>query len=367
MDVVAPSGAISNILFNGNCPDPGGGAPLKYPRRELLGDVWTIDIKGIPSGSDFDRGWNPGVNFCPDYLWTELIWSSRSGEPSPTNGYTAHFGGTSAAAPQVSGVAALILSLAPDLEATLENPQVQDVIRFTADDMGPISGHDNDYGYGRLNAHQALDLIISPPAAPQNLTATAVQTSGGYVAQLDWDANTEADLNGYDIHRKVSGAQAEDWKKIGTSSTNNYTGYDDLYFFFGSGSTIHYKVKARDINDNSSPFSNEDTIDDVIILPKQAAGEDDTPAIPLNFELKQNYPNPFNPTTTITFALPESGPTQLQVFDLSGKLVAELLNRELDSGFYEVSFDASQLGSGIYIYRLTAGKFIQSHKMTLLK
>jgi hypothetical protein len=85
------------------------------------------------------------------------------------------------------------------------------------------------------------------------------------------------------------------------------------------------------------------------------------------FELKQNYPNPFNPATTINFSIPKSGFTKLTVFDLLGKEVASLVNEVKSAGNYEVNFNAVNLSSGIYIYKITSGEFSASKQMLLIK
>jgi glycosidase len=89
--------------------------------------------------------------------------------------------------------------------------------------------------------------------------------------------------------------------------------------------------------------------------------------VPDGFELLQNYPNPFNPSTKIKFQIPDLGVVTLKVYDVLGKEVATLVNEERPSGSYEVNFDASQLPSGIYFYKLSAGTFEQTKKMILLK
>lgn len=85
------------------------------------------------------------------------------------------------------------------------------------------------------------------------------------------------------------------------------------------------------------------------------------------FSLAQNYPNPFNPSTTIEFSLNRSSKTTLKVYDMNGKEVATLLNSNLNSGTYNVYFDAEELSSGIYIYELVSGEFSMTKKMVLLK
>ncbi|MBU2493754.1 MAG: family 10 glycosylhydrolase [Bacteroidetes bacterium] len=90
-------------------------------------------------------------------------------------------------------------------------------------------------------------------------------------------------------------------------------------------------------------------------------------SIPINYALEQNYPNPFNPSTTITFALPESGFTVLRVFNILGQQVKELVNKNLNPGNYSVEFNAGNLPSGMYVYVLQSGSQLFSKKMMLIK
>lgn len=92
--------------------------------------------------------------------------------------------------------------------------------------------------------------------------------------------------------------------------------------------------------------------------------EDDQP---IALALDQNYPNPFNPSTTINYAVPLQAKVRLEIFDLVGRKVAELVNGPKSTGSYSINFDASQLASGLYIYRLQVGSNILTKKMTLIK
>lgn len=89
--------------------------------------------------------------------------------------------------------------------------------------------------------------------------------------------------------------------------------------------------------------------------------------IPLVYSLSQNYPNPFNPSTEIKFSIPMSEKVKLIVYDLLGREVATLVNTELQAGEYKLNFSADNLPSGIYLYKLTAGNFSDTKKMTLIK
>jgi photosystem II stability/assembly factor-like uncharacterized protein len=97
-----------------------------------------------------------------------------------------------------------------------------------------------------------------------------------------------------------------------------------------------------------------------------------TNELPNGFSLKQNFPNPFNPRTKIKYSIPSVGTrrgvfVQLKVYDMLGREIITLVNEEKPSGNYEVNFNASNLPSGIYFYRLQAGSFVETKKMTLLK
>lgn len=89
--------------------------------------------------------------------------------------------------------------------------------------------------------------------------------------------------------------------------------------------------------------------------------------IPTGTSLCQNYPNPFNPTTTIRYGLPKRSEVRLVVYDLLGREVARLINGEQEAGYHDVQFNASHLASGVYFYQLTAGTFMQTRKLLLLK
>jgi hypothetical protein len=89
--------------------------------------------------------------------------------------------------------------------------------------------------------------------------------------------------------------------------------------------------------------------------------------IPSAFKLEQNYPNPFNPVTNIRFSLPKAGMVSMKIFDISGREVAELISGTMNAGTYNYDFNASNLSSGIYFYRINAEGFTDTKKMILVK
>ena len=95
--------------------------------------------------------------------------------------------------------------------------------------------------------------------------------------------------------------------------------------------------------------------------------EPQTQSISSTYALYQNYPNPFNPSTTISFSIPKAGHTSLIVYDLLGRTVETLVNKQLTAGNYHTSWNAGALPSGVYFYRLTSGEFSDVKKTVLLK
>ncbi len=108
-------------------------------------------------------------------------------------------------------------------------------------------------------------------------------------------------------------------------------------------------------------------IDNVKIQPQFVVGVKDNEKVPAEFSLEQNYPNPFNPSTTIKFSVPQKSNVTLKIYNSLGELVTTLVNAEKSPGIYSVNWDAANVASGIYYYRLEAGDFKMTKKMILMK
>ncbi|HCY76895.1 MAG TPA: hypothetical protein DHV28_13320 [Ignavibacteriales bacterium] len=106
---------------------------------------------------------------------------------------------------------------------------------------------------------------------------------------------------------------------------------------------------------------------DCVIIAGKKLNKDVTENVPEEYALFENYPNPFNPSTTINYQLADQGYVSLIVYDLLGREVATLVNEVKQSGYYQVEFNAADLPSGVYMYRIEAGSYVQTKKMMLLK
>jgi hypothetical protein len=124
----------------------------------------------------------------------------------------------------------------------------------------------------------------------------------------------------------------------------------------------HVVLSSLRLNEEETNLS----VDSSIITPI-VSGLADSEAIPVNYTLYQNYPNPFNPTTTMRYDLPESGQVSLTVFDITGRSVATVVSGVQSAGTHEITFNATQLPSGMYFYKLQTKEFTSVQKMMLIK
>ncbi len=121
------------------------------------------------------------------------------------------------------------------------------------------------------------------------------------------------------------------------------------------------------LSTNTITFSNSQIANYYILTSDKVTAVEDNGTVPIGFSLEQNYPNPFNPTTNIKFSLPMSSNVKLIVYDMLGKSVATLVNESKTAGTYEVKFNASNLSSGIYFYRIITPGFSITKKLLFMK
>lgn len=204
---------------------------------------------------------------------------------------------------------------------------------------------------------QCADTIA--PRVPKGL----VLTSQDNHPKISWTPNIEADTSYYEIYKKKNSTS---YSYFDQTSNNYYVDLSELLYTGGGNKTyIYYKIKAVDVNANKSGFSASTRAAVNGILQKNAHGNG------INsdniFKLFENYPNPFNPSTTISYQIPKGSYITIKLYNTLGKEVAELVNEFEEPGKYSVIFNADNLPSGLYFYRLQAGSFSDVKKMLLTK
>jgi hypothetical protein len=196
---------------------------------------------------------------------------------------------------------------------------------------------------------------------PVELTSF-VSTANGRQVNLNWETMNEINSCKYVIDRAAVNTKDKTttWESIGTipaaGSSNSPKKYSYADKNLQTGK-YQYRLKMID-KDGSYKFS--DIVETEIALPK-------------NFELSQNYPNPFNPSTKIDYQVPVDAKVVMEVYNIAGQKVVDLVNQEQSAGYYTVDFGSSKLSSGVYVYRIVASDkvtgnvFSSIKKMMLLK
>lgn len=197
------------------------------------------------------------------------------------------------------------------------------------------------------------------PLAPVNPQLSA-NPGNGFI-RFSWTKNNEADINVYEVYRKVAELGGT-WQYI-TSTTNNYF-VDPTYYYAPGGGDFYitYKVRAKDVGNHLSAFSSEVSTRGEEIGKESVAGNTVG-----KYSLSQNFPNPFNPNTKISYSLKEEGLVILKVYDVLGKEITTLVNENQPKGNYEVEFDGKEIPSGIYFITMNSGTFSETRKMILMK
>jgi photosystem II stability/assembly factor-like uncharacterized protein len=187
-------------------------------------------------------------------------------------------------------------------------------------------------------------------ASPVELNSFTSVTERNNVT-FSWSTTTELNNRGFELERKTPDGTIKTIAFIqgnGTySEVKKYT-YTDKNLSNGKYS---YRLKQLDFNGTSKTYNYINV----------EINESD------KFILGQNYPNPFNPTTVISYSLPEPGNVTLKVYDILGKEITTLVNGNKPAGQYTTDFNADKLPSGIYLYTLHAGNFVETRKLLLLK
>lgn len=211
-----------------------------------------------------------------------------------------------------------------------------------------LSGYATNWGTNSFYKY------VGPPLpVPVELTSFNAVADGNNVI-LSWKTSTETNNKGFEVQRSGVGSQSQEWMDIGFVSGKGTTTEEQNYSFTDKevpAGEYTYRLKQTDFNGTFS-YSDEVTIQVQSVY---------------TYFLDQNYPNPFNPSTAINFGLKKKSNVVIEVFNNIGEKVRTLLNEEREPGNYTISFNAVDLPSGVYIYRINAEKFSSVKKMMLLK
>ncbi|MBK7377948.1 MAG: M4 family metallopeptidase [Ignavibacteriales bacterium] len=214
------------------------------------------------------------------------------------------------------------------------------------------------YALGKLNdenfpstRENLLNQILTffDITVPVELTSFTGSSADGNVI-LNWTTASEVNNQIFEIERRKENS---DFTLIGFVEGRGTTTESQEYSYIDkniNSGKYFYRLKQIDF-DGTFEYSNEIEVD----------------AAPVSFSLEQNYPNPFNPSTKITYSIPHKSFVTIKVYDPLGSLVTELVQEEKEAGKYDLDFNASDLSSGVYFYRIEAGSFNKTNKMILMR
>jgi hypothetical protein len=201
---------------------------------------------------------------------------------------------------------------------------------------------------------------VTPPT-PQGLVAQTDSSGPGRV-KLTWISDSVRDIAGYKIYYSTDSTNLLGGTGAQQGNSPIYISNVDSSYVYGlaNGANYWFAASAYDFSSNESALSQPVKI--FIVTKVQQSG-----SLPQTFALLQNFPNPFNPSTIINYQLPMASTVTLKVYDVLGREVAALVNEKQSAGYYSVTFNASNLPSGVYFYRIMAGKFMSVKKLMVVK
>lgn len=329
--------------------------------------------------------------------------------------------GTSMASPHVTGAVALLL----EKNGNLNYDQVVTIIKNTAKkDSYTGNSPNNVYGHGKLDAYNAFNntpgggggqtTILQegfesnfPPNGwlhqslnsgytwqsgnPQNSNFNQIDPTSTSSALCPWVAQNQDEwlvtpsfnLGSGSASIEFYAGYSTQWLSSATLklniSNNGGSSWIQLWSADNDGQGWIWRNKSIDLTSYSNQqglklawqYVGNDgdliALDGIKLLGYTTTDVEDEEAVVSKFELSQNFPNPFNPSTIIKYSIPEASKVSLTIFNLLGEAVSTLVNESKSAGNYTVEFNAADLSSGVYLYKLQAGSFVQTHKMILLK
>lgn len=228
------------------------------------------------------------------------------------------------------------------------------VQQWTARYNGP--GNGQDFG-NALAIDAAGNIYVTGHSLGSSGSQDFITIKYNNTGVRQWIARYNAPANKLDEARDIAVDPSGNVYVAGYSlAANGKADYITIKYSSSSANAQIVEGEGDILEENEESESDEDRL-----------AIDRKTTVPTSFVLSQNFPNPFNPTTTIRFATPSAGKVKLTVYNIYGELVRTLMDGEVAAGDHEVSFDASNLATGIYFYRLEAGAFTATQKMILAK
>ncbi|MBK8981613.1 MAG: VCBS repeat-containing protein [Ignavibacteria bacterium] len=211
----------------------------------------------------------------------------------------------------------------------------------------------NAYRESGIDTLLSYHVYVDSPF-PVELAAFTSSVSGRNVS-LIWTTSAELNNSGFDIERASDIDNNIVWNKAGFVTGNGTSNQPNQYSFTDRNLTTgNYKYRLKQIDFNGS-YEYFGLAEEVSI------------GIPDKYDLSQNYPNPFNPVTTINYDLPADGIVMIKVYDILGRELKTLVNEMKTAGYHKIQFNAADLASGAYFYRMTAGDFTAVKKFVVMK
>jgi len=324
--VVAFINSTSNNPFVLTAPSEGSyliNAGYKNPSRRWDSTHVTLQLSLPP-----DPPSNLVAQFIPSPLSVELVWTDNSNNE---NGFI--------------------------IERETQTPDAYMVIdTVSANNTLYI---DNTVAYATYNYRitafnafgQSTYSNIAQVVVPVELTSFNASIKGAGVL-LEWTTATEINNMGFEIQRNSS----VNWETIGFVEGNGTTSEITTYQFFNDLSDLDNSVKLQ-YRLKQIDFNGVYSYSDIVEIEFS----------PENYSLSQNYPNPFNPSTSISFTIIKSTFVTLKIFNILGNEITTLVNQVMPGGKHKIKFDANNLPSGVYLYTLKAGDFVDTKKMLLMK
>ena len=217
---------------------------------------------------------------------------------------------------------------------------------------------------GGVNSSEEYEININNGGTERwhiQLSQNNVPLIQGRTYRFEFDARASAQRI-IDAKLERNGPPYENYSQNGSSLISTQMEHYSFQFQMQHPSNYEARVIFNCGDDNNDLYFDNISVKEIV-----SSVEEDKDFIITEYVLNDNYPNPFNPTTKISFSLANNGFTSLKIYDILGNELSTLIKKELVAGMYNVDFDASDLPSGIYFYRLRVNNFIKTKKMVLIK